>query len=81
MLLGSKIFSRGHVLLDVQEVLLDLLGGLGEQPERSFVDLLGGPTGLSRGPGGFLGNPRIGSSQKVVSEHLLTVGRNLVEWL
>ena len=47
MLLGSKTLS-GHDLLDLQEVLLDLLGGLGGQSERSFVDLLGGPDGLFR---------------------------------
>ena len=69
----------GSVLLDLQEVVLDLLGGLGGTVERSFVDLLGGPDGLSRGPGGSLGCPRIGSSQKWY-QSILTASRNLVEW-
>ena len=74
-----KRLSLGSVLLDLQEVLKDLMGGLGGLPERSFMYLLGGHCGLSRCPGGSLGCPKTGSSQKVVSEHLLTVGRNLVE--
>lgn len=76
---GSMTLS-GHVLLDLQEVLLDLLGGLGGLSERSFVGLLGGPDGLPRGLGGPLGCPRVGSLQKWY-QSILTVSRNLVAWL